>query len=118
MDVYRSDIGLERLSYINQKLFYQHQNITIVIKGESETLPISEIAMIILSLRESPFNIVVVSLGNKQETRMLKLQKLKQSFMPKHTAENILLVDSFGSFAPRVFHQVLIYKFHHVIRQT
>ena len=64
MDVYRSDIGLERLSYINQKLFYQHQNITIVIKGESETLPISEIAMIILSLRESPFNIVVVSLGN------------------------------------------------------
>ena len=34
---------------------------------------------------------------------MLKLQKLKQNFMHKHTAENIQLVDSFGSFAPRVF---------------
>ena len=30
--------------------FYQHQNITIVIKGDSETYPISEIAIIILSL--------------------------------------------------------------------
>ena len=36
---YGSDIGLERLSY---------QNITIIIKGESETCPISEIAIIIL----------------------------------------------------------------------
>ena len=31
--------------------FYQHQNITIIIKGESETCPISEIAVIILSLK-------------------------------------------------------------------
>ena len=30
--------------------FYQHQNITIIIKGESEACPISEIAIIILSL--------------------------------------------------------------------
>ena len=30
--------------------FYQHQNITIIIKGECETCPISEIALIILSL--------------------------------------------------------------------
>ena len=31
--------------------FYQHQNITIIIKGECETCPISEIAIIILSLK-------------------------------------------------------------------
>ena len=31
--------------------FYQNQNITIIIKGESETCPISEIAIIILSLK-------------------------------------------------------------------
>ena len=31
--------------------FYQHQNITIIIKGESETCPISEIAIIIVSLK-------------------------------------------------------------------
>ena len=31
--------------------FYQHQNVTIIIKGESETCLISEIAMIILSLK-------------------------------------------------------------------
>ena len=35
---------------------------------------------------------------------MLKLQKLKQNFMDKHTAENIQLVNSIGSFVPRVFH--------------
>ena len=29
--------------------FYQHQNITIIIKGQSKTCPISEIAIIILS---------------------------------------------------------------------
>ena len=31
--------------------FYQHQNITITIKGESERCPITEIFMIILSLK-------------------------------------------------------------------
>ena len=31
--------------------FYQHQIITIIIKGESERCPISEIAIIILSLK-------------------------------------------------------------------
>ena len=31
--------------------FYQHQNITIIVKGESETCPISEIAIIILFLK-------------------------------------------------------------------
>ena len=31
--------------------FYQHQNITIIIKGESERCPITEIFMIILSLK-------------------------------------------------------------------
>ena len=41
-----SDIEHERLSY-QAKFIYQHQNI---IKGESETCPISEIAIIILSL--------------------------------------------------------------------
>ena len=34
---------------------------------------------------------------------MHKLQKLKQNFRHKHTAENIQLVDSFGCFAPRGF---------------
>ena len=31
--------------------FYQHQNVTIIIKGESETCPISEIAIIIHSIK-------------------------------------------------------------------
>ena len=49
---YGSDIGLERLSYQSKiNYFYQHQNITNIIKGGSETRPISEIAIIILSLR-------------------------------------------------------------------
>ena len=47
---YGSDIGLKRLSY-QSKIFYQHQNVTIIIKGESETCPILEIAIIILSLK-------------------------------------------------------------------
>ena len=35
---YGSDIGLERLSYQSKIIsIYQHQNITIIIKGESET---------------------------------------------------------------------------------
>ena len=42
---YGSNIGLERLI---KKYFCQHHNITIIIKGESETCPISEIAIIIL----------------------------------------------------------------------
>ena len=41
---YGSDIGLERPSYQSKYYFYQHQNITIIIKGKSETCPISEIA--------------------------------------------------------------------------
>ena len=49
MDVclsYKHDIGLERLSYQSKiNYFYQHQNITI------ETCSISEIAIIILSLK-------------------------------------------------------------------
>ena len=49
---YGSDIGLERLSHHPiKKYFYQHQNITIINKGESETCPISKIAIIILSLK-------------------------------------------------------------------
>ena len=36
---------------INQNYFYQHHNITIIIEGERETCPISEIAIIILSLK-------------------------------------------------------------------
>ena len=36
---------------INQNYFYQHQNTTIIIEGESATCVISEIAMIILSLK-------------------------------------------------------------------
>ena len=31
--------------------FYQHQNITFIVKGESETCQISEITTIILSLK-------------------------------------------------------------------
>ena len=38
---------------INNNYFYQHQNIPIISKGESETCPISEIAIIILSLTDS-----------------------------------------------------------------
>ena len=38
-------IRQERLS------FNQHQNISIIVEGESETFPISEIAIIILSLK-------------------------------------------------------------------
>ena len=34
---------------------------------------------------------------------MLKLQKLKQNFIQKHTAGNIQLVDPFGSFLLLVF---------------
>ena len=48
---YGSNIGLERLI---KKYFCQHHNITIIIKGESETCPISEIAImtiIIFSLK-------------------------------------------------------------------
>ena len=45
---YGSNIGLERLI---KKYFCQHHYITIIIKGESETCPISEIAIIILSLK-------------------------------------------------------------------
>ena len=44
---YGSDIELERLSY-KSKFIYQHQNI---IKVESGTCPISEIAIVILSLK-------------------------------------------------------------------
>ena len=45
---YGRDIGLERPSY-QSKLFLSHQNITIIITGEIETFPVSEIAIIILS---------------------------------------------------------------------
>ena len=41
---------LDFFSY-QSKIFYQHQNVTIIIKGESETCPIFEIAIIILSLK-------------------------------------------------------------------
>ena len=43
---------------------------------------------------------------------MLKLQKLKQNSMHKHTAENIL-VDSFGSFASRVFASHMTFPWFH-----
>ena len=48
---YGSDIGLKRLSYQLKIIstVYQHQNITIIIKGKSETCLISEITTIILS---------------------------------------------------------------------
>ena len=49
---YSSDIGLERLSYQSKLIFIDiQQNMSIIINGESETCPISEIAMIILSLK-------------------------------------------------------------------
>ena len=53
MDVcsYGSDIGLKKAFSSIKSYFYQYQNITIIIKGESETCPISEIAIIILSLK-------------------------------------------------------------------
>ena len=54
LQIRRSDIGLERLSYQSIKNYiYQHQNITIIIKRESETCPISEIFIIILSTAEA-----------------------------------------------------------------
>ena len=64
MDVclsYKHDIGLERLSYQSKiNYFYQHQNITI------ETCSISEIAIIILSLKfifeaAAPFSLTCFS---------------------------------------------------------
>ena len=42
---------LDLKGFLNQNYFYQHQNITIIIKGECKTCPISEIAIIILSLK-------------------------------------------------------------------
>ena len=48
---YGSDIELERLSYQSKIIFYHHQNISIIIEGESEAWPISEIAIIVLSLK-------------------------------------------------------------------
>ena len=48
---YGSDIGLKKAFLSIKNYFYQLQNITIIIKGECETCPIYEIAIIILSLK-------------------------------------------------------------------
>ena len=61
---YGSDIELERLSFINQKLFlstseYQYH----IIRGESETRPISEIAIIIVSLKFIGFSRLAALVG-------------------------------------------------------
>ena len=48
---YGRDVGLWKAFLSIKNYFYQHQNIIITIKGESETCPISEIAIVILSLK-------------------------------------------------------------------
>ena len=47
---YSSDIRLERLSY-QSKSILSTSSITIIFKGENKTCPISEIAIIIISLK-------------------------------------------------------------------
>ena len=47
---YGNDIGVERISY-QSKIFSVNIRISLIIKGESETCPIDEIVIIILSLK-------------------------------------------------------------------
>ena len=47
---YGNDIGVERISY-QSKIFSVNIRISLIIKGESETCPIDEIVIIILSLQ-------------------------------------------------------------------